>query len=687
MTALPQPRGAAAARRLRCDGAQEHAGPERRRVRPLRPAVQATARGAPPSPAVASRLLADLSAPRVRTASPDEAIAPPSLAEPSRLWRPAAGGGRAGDGRGRRGPDAAPAGALPRVRGAARAAQARSDGARTAGRRPGATAGLDGLSRRMLHSTSSIARQETAGPRGSSSPFRRAHAPAFVPGLPPPPRDGVGSGDPSRDADSSPRKRLRCVQHAASAGRSASADAVHRERGQPSSFELRSRIGCRPASASRRRRLARRWPPDGARGRRSRRRPRGSRSSGSLARPDAAAVRPAPGRDPRASCATSGVARVRARAGRRSAACRCRSCCCRRSSLTIPARREFPSGVDLDAPFELPARIREIHVDERPGGRHPALGGVPGPARGGAAADRSRPALALVRAEGRRAATRRRPERAGIRTIEDLLYRFPFATKTAGASAPSAHLAAGDDRVPLSGRIARCGLRPTRRPGFTLFEAVVRDESGTIIAVWFNQRFLRDVFQPGQRVALYGTVERADTAACRSSTRITNCSMATRARMPVAGAAHGPHRAGLRADRQPDAARAADARVRRRSSTLPDDLPDRLPAEIAARHGWPPLARRCGTAHFPAEDGTDLDALNACRSPAQVRLSSRSSSCSSSGWRCERRRRARLRKPFRVRVDDACPGRRARGAAVHADARAAAGRWRRSSTTCSGRAR
>jgi hypothetical protein len=25
---------------------------------------------------------------------------------------------------------------------------------------------------------------------------------------------------------------------------------------------------------------------------------------------------------------------------------------------------EFPSGVDLDAPFELPARIREIHVDE-----------------------------------------------------------------------------------------------------------------------------------------------------------------------------------------------------------------------------------------------------------------------------------------------------------------------------------
>ena len=51
--------------------------------------------------------------------------------------------------------------------------------------------------------------------------------------------------------------------------------------------------------------------------------------------------------------------------------------------------------------------------------------------------------------------------------------------------------------------------RSARRvgPGFTVFEALIRDASGMISAVWFNQRYLKDVFAPGQRVVLYGPIE------------------------------------------------------------------------------------------------------------------------------------------------------------------------------------
>ena len=40
-----------------------------------------------------------------------------------------------------------------------------------------------------------------------------------------------------------------------------------------------------------------------------------------------------------------------------------------------------------------------------------------------------------------------------------------------------------------------------------MFELRVRDDSGTLTAVFFNQRFLRDVFHRHQQVALFSKVE------------------------------------------------------------------------------------------------------------------------------------------------------------------------------------
>ena len=51
------------------------------------------------------------------------------------------------------------------------------------------------------------------------------------------------------------------------------------------------------------------------------------------------------------------------------------------------------------------------------------------------------------------------------------------------------------------------GLRTTRRPGFRLFELILKDATGPVRAVFPNQAFLRDVFHPGQQVVLHGPIE------------------------------------------------------------------------------------------------------------------------------------------------------------------------------------
>ena len=61
----------------------------------------------------------------------------------------------------------------------------------------------------------------------------------------------------------------------------------------------------------------------------------------------------------------------------------------------------------------------------------------------------------------------------------------------------------------VSGELVKCGLRTTRRPGFGIFEARVRDASGAVRAAWFNSSYLKEQLRPRQRLVLHGTLERS----------------------------------------------------------------------------------------------------------------------------------------------------------------------------------
>src|SRR5690349_16397232 len=97
-------------------------------------------------------------------------------------------------------------------------------------------------------------------------------------------------------------------------------------------------------------------------------------------------------------------------------------------------------------------------------------------------------------------------QRVGLSTVEDLLYRFPIRYEDRGAFRTIASLKPGL-AVSVLADVISCGVRPTRRPRFKIFEMLVRDSTGVLRAIWFNQPFLADVFHPHQRVVLYGRLE------------------------------------------------------------------------------------------------------------------------------------------------------------------------------------
>jgi ATP-dependent DNA helicase RecG len=95
--------------------------------------------------------------------------------------------------------------------------------------------------------------------------------------------------------------------------------------------------------------------------------------------------------------------------------------------------------------------------------------------------------------------------KAGVRTVEDLLYHLPMRYEDRRQFARIADLRLGM-KIAVAGAIAVAGLRRARR--MSLYEIRLDDGTGRLKALWFNQPFLKDPLQKGRRVVLFGTVER-----------------------------------------------------------------------------------------------------------------------------------------------------------------------------------
>ena len=203
--------------------------------------------------------------------------------------------------------------------------------------------------------------------------------------------------------------------------------------------------------------------------------------------------------------------------------------------------------------------------------------------------------------------------RAGLHTIEDLLYRFPLRYEDRSRLRPIASLQQGET-VTISGEIVQCGLRPTRRPGFRIFEALVRDASGSARVAWFNSSYLQDQLHARDHLVLYGTLERNPYAGLQ----FTNPDF----EVIEPGEADTLHTG--RIVPVYERARSITPKMQRRLVAdallrLPADLDDPLPIDIRARLGFPSRRAALEEVHFPPP-GTPIDRLNAYQTAAQRRL-------------------------------------------------------------------
>jgi ATP-dependent DNA helicase RecG len=101
----------------------------------------------------------------------------------------------------------------------------------------------------------------------------------------------------------------------------------------------------------------------------------------------------------------------------------------------------------------------------------------------------------------------------GLVTLYDLLFDFPrryedytTITKISELSALIADNWQNQSTYTIKGQVIGIENKTTRRRGFTVTEAVIADESGTIKAVWFNQPFLAKMYKSGFAIILNGKV-------------------------------------------------------------------------------------------------------------------------------------------------------------------------------------
>lgn len=93
----------------------------------------------------------------------------------------------------------------------------------------------------------------------------------------------------------------------------------------------------------------------------------------------------------------------------------------------------------------------------------------------------------------------------GIRTVRDFLYNLPKTYENYEAPVSIADIRPG--KVVIKGKIDSLSTRQTRRRNLSLTEGVIRDSSGALKVIWFNQKYRMKQFSPDKEYYFTGNYE------------------------------------------------------------------------------------------------------------------------------------------------------------------------------------
>ena len=102
------------------------------------------------------------------------------------------------------------------------------------------------------------------------------------------------------------------------------------------------------------------------------------------------------------------------------------------------------------------------------------------------------------------AAVARRLATFGLETVGDLIEHFPRRYEDFRDRKSIRDLKVGEEAT-IRGEVVRVSADRTARRRVDIVRVLVRDDTGAVEAVWFNQRYLTRVLQEGMRLSLRGT--------------------------------------------------------------------------------------------------------------------------------------------------------------------------------------
>ena len=207
----------------------------------------------------------------------------------------------------------------------------------------------------------------------------------------------------------------------------------------------------------------------------------------------------------------------------------------------------------------------------------------------------------------------------GIHTVEDLLHYLPFRYEDRVNPRAIARLRPGEMATVIA-EVRTCGLLRTRR--MPIFQMTAGQGRTRLKCIWFNAAYLKDKFQPGQMLALYGRVEenRGELQLVQPQFEILDLGKAGNEQKPAESLEIGRI--------VPIYESAGQGRLTSRwfrriihaaLENLTPELPESIPAPIRQRLNLLGRREALWKVHWP-EAGERLEALQSSRTLAHIRL-------------------------------------------------------------------
>lgn len=189
--------------------------------------------------------------------------------------------------------------------------------------------------------------------------------------------------------------------------------------------------------------------------------------------------------------------------------------------------------------------------------------------------------------------------RLGVYTVRDLFWHFPRGYQDFRGITLISHLRPGQI-VTVLAEVTHTSQRRLSGRVRHILNAIVKDQTGTLSVVWFNQPYLVDRIQPGARLRLHGKIEFKKGVTQMNSPKLAPTdvdSLGTDLILPVY-----PLCEGL-------AQGAARKAIRNAFERYGDELVEFLPEEWLERHRFPPRRLALRALHFPDPgEGAPTDA-------------------------------------------------------------------------------